>query len=95
MGAPDLELLAELKAGDPCLEERLSQLHGLLASQPGAHASAALVDRVYPTLQAFAPSPALVDCLLDVATHYFASGPATKPSPALASSATGAGSGDP
>jgi len=78
MGAPDLELLAELKVGDPQLEERLTQLHAVLSSQPGAHASAALVERAYPTLQALSPSHALVDCLLDVATHYFASGHADR-----------------
>jgi putative two-component system response regulator len=78
MGAPDLELLAELKAGDPCLEERLSELHSVLASQPGAHAVASLVERVYPTLQALSPSTALVDCLLDVATHHFVSGHAER-----------------
>lgn len=78
MGAPDIELLAELKSDDPRLEERLSQLHEILASQPGSPALAPLADRAYAALRGLPPSPGVADCLVDLATHQWLAGHAER-----------------
>jgi putative two-component system response regulator len=78
MGAPDIELLAELTPDDPQLEDRLSHLHEVLASHPGSPVLATLADRAYSALQGLPPSRNAADCLIDLATHQFMAGHAER-----------------
>jgi putative two-component system response regulator len=78
MGAPDIELLSQLSPADAELDSRLERLHAALCAQPGTAAASALVEKTYSSLRALPVSPVQVDCLLAVATHFFASGRAER-----------------
>jgi len=76
MGAPDIELLAELKSDDPRLEERLSSCMRFWRANRLASLGA-LADRAYAALRG-CPKPCVADCLVDLATHQWLAGHAER-----------------